>query len=374
MKNGYRRLLLFESIIFIALLSVSLGSNILSGFKMTIFLGLVLLYFNNRFGFEKGGLRYRYDVLLDAIIYLLAFFLIYYLSGLIFGFAKNDYLNPEGMLKFTLPPASYIVMREYARFMFLCKSEGSRLATATTVFLFIALDLCEKIYFANLSNGYNIFLFVALSVLPTLSSNIVLSYISKKVGFVVPIIYSLALELYRYIIPIVPNPNEYISSLIAIITPVVFGYMIYAFFRKTESDILPKRFQKSSVISLACVTGITLIMAYFISGYFDYWIIAVASGSMSGAIEKGDLALIEKVESAYDDIEIEDIIAYDNDGTIVVHRVIAIERENGKLTFKTKGDANEEVDSITVSEKMVIGIVKKKIPYLGWPALWLNNL
>ena len=45
------------------------------------------------------------------------------------------------------------------------------------------------------------------------------------------------------------------------------------------------------------MTGIiTIILVYLTSGYFHFWAIAVASGSMSPKIEKGDVVIIEKLD------------------------------------------------------------------------------
>ena len=41
--------------------------------------------------------------------------------------------------------------------------------------------------------------------------------------------------------------------------------------------------------------------------------------------------------------------------------------------YYTKGDANNNVDGIVIEEDMTIGVVKVKIPYIGWPTVWFNK-
>ena len=53
-----------------------------------------------------------------------------------------------------------------------------------------------------------------------------------------------------------------------------------------------------------------------------------------------------------------------------MHRVIEV-NDN---TFKTKGDNNDEEDAWVVNKKDIIGITKVRIPLLGYPTVWLNEL
>jgi len=93
---------------------------------------------------------------------------------------------------------------------------------------------------------------------------------------------------------------------------------------------------------------------------------AVVSDSMEPNLYKGDMLLVYGTQ----DIELRDIIIYENPSTglPVVHRVIEI--EDGK--FITKGDNNNENDieaGITpgpVSINQVQGKSVFRVPLLGW--------
>jgi signal peptidase I len=60
-------------------------------------------------------------------------------------------------------------------------------------------------------------------------------------------------------------------------------------------------------------------MIYFYSGYFKYYAIAIASGSMNPQIKKGDIVVVNQRIS---NPEIGDVIAYRRDSVIVVHRIV----------------------------------------------------
>ena len=95
---------------------------------------------------------------------------------------------------------------------------------------------------------------------------------------------------------------------------------------------------------------------------------------MNPTIKKGDVALIEKLDKKYNNLKKGQIIAFKYENIIVVHRIINIEKDQGKYYFYTKGDANAKPDNFVLEEDKVIGKVKHKIPYVGIPTVWLHEL
>jgi signal peptidase len=97
--------------------------------------------------------------------------------------------------------------------------------------------------------------------------------------------------------------------------------------------------------------------------------VAVASGSMSPALEVGDLVIIQAVSPA--SIQVGDIIVFSTpQGSQTMHRVTKIHAlPNGDLQFKTKGDANPSEDPYWISQRDVYGKVIYRIPFLGWLTL-----
>lgn len=375
MKRGYKKLLIFELIIFIILFLNSFVWNILSSYKISIFLLVVLLIFKGVFGFEKDKHRYTKDLIMEVIIYLIAFFILYYLFGIVITFYKTgNYYTLTGLKDFIIPTIIYIILKEYLRYMIMCKSEGNRLLFVTTVVVFILMDITTAIYFRDFKSNYSTFLFVALTFLPALSSNVVLCYFTNKTGYKPLILYLLVIGLYKYILPIVPNPDEYISSIINFILPIGLAYRLYLFLRRDHQREIDRDYRKKHVMPLAISSLIVIILVYFTSGYFHYWGVAVASGSMNPKIKKGDVAIIEKIDGKYDTLKKGQVIAFKYEGVIVVHRLIDVIKDQGKYYFYTKGDANANPDNFVIEEQNVIGTVDHKISYLGIPTVWINEL
>ncbi len=115
--------------------------------------------------------------------------------------------------------------------------------------------------------------------------------------------------------------------------------------------------------------------------------LAVVRGcSMYPLLRQGDLVII--VHKDPDDIRVGDIIVYRSlKGHLIIHRVVAIIKVNGKYEYVTKGDHNPHDDSYLfeypegrgVPYSRVIGVVWRpfgvdfKIPYVGYLALLLGR-
>ena len=72
-----------------------------------------------------------------------------------------------------------------------------------------------------------------------------------------------------------------------------------------------------------------------------------------------------------------DVIAFfDPDGngiSIVTHRVKEIVTSNGKLMFRTKGDANNTEDNSLVPAESLVGIYVRRVPNAGNVAMFLQS-
>lgn len=89
---------------------------------------------------------------------------------------------------------------------------------------------------------------------------------------------------------------------------------------------------------------------------FGYGVAVVLSGSMEPTLSKDDLIFVKKSDT----IDIGDIVVYQTDGVLVVHRAIAIDGE----MVTTWGDANNIADP-TFEKSAVMGVVIGWIPRVG---------
>ena len=100
--------------------------------------------------------------------------------------------------------------------------------------------------------------------------------------------------------------------------------------------------------------------------------VAVVSGSMSPALEMGDLLIIQGVTP--ENIREGDIIMFtppaEYGNASNIHRVTRIQKDNGTLLFKTKGDANDSEDPYWIPDSRVHGLPIYRIPYMGYLILY----
>lgn len=374
MKKSYIKMLIFQFVIFSILALNSFVSNILRGYNFVICLVLTLIAFKFIFGFERDRNRYTKDIIFEIIIFLMIFFVLFYLFGIVIGFARSgNYLNWYGFKEFIIPTTLFIILKEFFRYMMYKKCEGSKLLISTLFVLFVFIDVSDAIYYNKFDSGYNIFMFIALTLLPAISNNVVATYMTKLVGYKPIILYLLVMGLYMYIIPIIPNPNEYITAIIRLLLPIFLVFRVRRFFERDKEKEIDRDYKKKSLSTLIVPIATTIIMVYFTSGYFDYLAVAIASGSMETKISKGDVVIINKMDNNYDTLKVGDIIAFKYNGVTIVHRIINIVEEGKNYFFYTKGDANSQPDNYAISEEMVTGVVKVIIPYAGLPTVWLNE-
>ena len=98
----------------------------------------------------------------------------------------------------------------------------------------------------------------------------------------------------------------------------------------------------------------------------DYNIGTVESGSMSPALNPGDLVITTRPQEK---IKPGIVVIYNQGNEVIIHRVVKI--EDGQL--KTKGDAQEQPDQWLVPISGVKGVYLFKIPRLGYLASFIGT-
>lgn len=82
----------------------------------------------------------------------------------------------------------------------------------------------------------------------------------------------------------------------------------------------------------------------------------VLSGSMEPALNVGDLIFVRQGETP----AVGDVVVYATGGSLVVHRIVALEGD----TVVTQGDANNTADE-PISRAAIKGVVTGRVPWVG---------
>lgn len=373
MKKSYFKLTIFSLVLIILFLVNSFIFHFLTQNLLNIFLLFLIGITSFIFGFEKDRHRYQKDIILELTILMISFFLLYYLVGIFIGFAKtSNYFNISSLKNIIIPIIFYHVEKEFLRYQLLRKTSLSKALTALIILLFIVMDSVIPVSSHSFGFTREIFLVFALNIMPSITENIFCTFLSKNFGYLPSIFYLLVMRLSQYFLPIIPNPNEYLYSIIFFLYPLVMMRLVknYLKISKTENTSLDYSKGKYYFLGYGFAIIILTILVYFVSGYFRYYTIAIASGSMEDTIDKGDVVIIDK---EYQTIGKNDILAYRHDNKVVVHRVYKMIDTGSEKFIYTKGDANSNFDQYKVTEDMIIGVVKVKIPLIGYPTVLLNE-
>lgn len=124
-----------------------------------------------------------------------------------------------------------------------------------------------------------------------------------------------------------------------------------------------KRKNKNILIKLLLYIIIILLFSVFLFDFsndkskniFGYTARIVITGSMEPNIKINSLNIIKKCD--INDICEDDIICF-NYGSDIIHRVIKVtNNDSGDIILHTKGDANDNADSIEINSDMIVGKV-----------------
>lgn len=377
MKKGFNKILILEIILLIFLLFNSFvfkiaNMYVISGIMLPFLILMIVLN-----GFEKDNYRYKKDVLLNIIIFLLMYYFITYFLGLFSGFVKSSYsLSFINIIKNTFPVIVLILISELMRYVLFNKTKRNLPCLIIGCLLFVMVDVNTMVHIYDVKTALGITKMICLVVFPSITKNIFLTYLTMKVGYKNGIIYRLITEISTYLLPIFPDFGEYINVLLKTVLPIAIMARLNNMFNYySVRKIKDSRYNSRKLVLYSFITFALLTIVLLTSGLFTYQALTIGSGSMSPAIEKGDVIILKSMKNEEArKIKKGDVLVYNHDNKIIVHRVIKKSNNGETISFKTKGDYNNAKDSWTVKQEDVIGIVKFRIRWVGMPTVALNEL
>lgn len=377
MKKGFNKILILEIILLIFLLFNSFvfriaNMYVISGIMLPFLILMIVLN-----GFEKDNYRYKKDVLLNIIIFLLMYYFITYFLGLFSGFVKSSYsLSFINIIKNTFPVIALILISELMRYVLFNKTKRNLPCLIIGCLLFVMVDVNTMVHIYDVKTALGITKMICLVVFPSITKNIFLTYLTMKVGYKNGIIYRLITEISTYLLPIFPDFGEYINVLLKTVLPIAIMARLNNMFNYySVRKIKDSRYNNRKLVLYSVITFSLLTIVLLTSGLFTYQALTIGSGSMSPAIEKGDVIVLKSMKNEEArKIKKGDVLVYNHDNKIIVHRVIKKSNNGETISFKTKGDYNNAKDSWTVKQEDVIGIVKFRIRWIGMPTVALNEL
>ena len=338
------------------------------------FLMIILFFTIFLFPYQKDkSTPLKKKVNLITAILIILFFSITYLVGMFVGFLKNSYsLNAYSILNNIFSPIIIIVCTEIFRYVVINQNRNSKKMLFLITIVLTLLEIFITIRGLSNMSLEDLFKLTTTIVLPIIAKNCVLSYLTLKVGYRPALIYRLVMDLYLFVMPVVPNIGDYMNSMIGICLP--FRIYIYSartineYYNGVEYEFKSNAFQMADIPMLLFIAFVICL----VSGYFTYYVIGIGSESMEPKIYKGDAVLVKKVKSK-EELKVGEIIVYKNMGEDIVHRLVEVEKKGNKTFYRTKGDNNNTRDNLDIEYKDIKGIVKLKIPYIAKPSIYLKE-
>ncbi len=294
----------------------------------------------------------------------------YYVSGIFFGFYRSGFhLSFADFSRFVLPISIIIVASEWLRSVILAQKRP-----VADVACYLACVIGQVLIRSSIHNVHTFHQFmdlVGLSLFPATVANLLYHYLSKRYGALPNMVYRLLTTVFFYSIPYKSAISDSLLAFIDLILPVVIWAFVDALYEKKRHYALVRKSKLGTALGVLAV-AIMAAVIMLVSNQFRFGALVIATESMTGELNKGDVAIFERYEDQV--IQPGQIIVYENSDSMVVHRVVDIHYINGSNRYFTKGDCNEANDTGFVTDSRVVGLVKLKAPYIGFPTLWLRSL
>ncbi len=329
-----------------------------------------LVYILSLFFVKKKLVPYtnKKQVYYIMIIFGILYVALYYVLGIYVGFYNA--LNRFNFLTFyayILPITIIIVCTEKLRFKLLASNK--KLSKIFVLVDTVLIDMLIYLYIYNI-NDFNGFInLVGYIIFSSIAGNLLYNYLSPKFGDKPIILYRLIITLYVYLIPITPNVYIFFRAFIRMIYPLLIYIHVDRNYNP-DRETLNTKAAKTSYVRLACTFVLATLLIMLISCKFKYGALVIGSGSMSGAIEKGDVIIYKATNENFKKGE---IIAFERDDIIIVHRIVDVSYSKGIYRYFTKGDANQMNDDGYVVKSNIKGKIVLKIKWIGRPTLWLRE-
>ncbi len=343
--------------------------------SLSIFLILTVLLKQ----FRKPVLRNKIDgilvVLGTTIILMGAFYMLGFKTGFSNSYSSifKNYISPIAWIKVFL----IVGLSELIRYVVVnieCRKKFfnfSYQALMVIILFFVEMNIATKSY--NFSSFNQLYEFFALIFVQSISKNLLLNYVTKRYGIKPCLCYRLIMDLYIYILPIVPKINVFIEGVILL----VFPYVVYSLLKSLENHnkLEPiRKTKKHNKISTIIFSVVFAVLVALVSREFEYAMIAIGSGSMTGTVNKGDAIVYKKYHQDTDTLKEGDIIVYLKENVTIVHRIYKIYNLDGETVYQTKGDYNENADNWVVKKGDITGTVKFRVLLIAWPSVYLNEI
>lgn len=332
---------------------------------------LLILYVISKLIFNCYYKKSRYEdsAFFMIVIFSFIYIVFYYCIGLYFGYYYSTVKFGFWALKtYIIPYILIIYVTEKIRHTLLIFKDKLSIILSLISLLFVDIYLYIGSYDIEVLDDFAAILgFVILS---SFINNLFYHYYSGKYRARGIIFFRCVTILYPYVIPITPDVYMFFRTFLRMI----YAYIMYYYMHSTYTKVcfIKKKTKDNNMISTIVVIIICALLCSLVSCQFKYGAMVVASESMHGKIEKGDVVIFEKYNNNY--LKKNDIILFEHKNIVMIHRIINIRKVGNTYHYITKGDANDLEDEGYSTKKDIRGKYMFRIRYVGYPTLWIRDI
>jgi len=289
--------------------------------------------------------------------------------GLFVGFGKSPYsFTPKMILANIFFLSSTILATELTRTLLVRTKKrkyDELLWIGIVAILFSILGMYNKITFSSdmTENVKLIGTFFSAA-----SQNILATYMAYLGGALASITYMAIIQGFEFFMPYLPKFSWELQIFIGILAPTIGFMATQNLFEEKKS----KRTKGEDIDPGWIIVGIVVVaMIWSFSGILGFYPTIVGSGSMMPGMDAGDVAII--IKTGPETIKVGDVVQIKYESYNILHRVIEINKVGESINFRTKGDANEEVDKDIVEGQQIAGRMSFSIPKIGLTGIILRD-
>jgi signal peptidase I len=293
------------------------------------------------------------------------------LAGVAVGFGRSPYTHQLGLMLLNIwLVVAKVLGLEFSRWYLVSvlKRRNDFLGVGLAwLIIFLATLPVTRLWTTQLDGADGIFRLVGNVILPTAANNALATYLVMVGGPAASIAYSLVLNSYEWITPILPDLEWTLNAFLGTIVPIL-GLLFFKealdwrAFRKGDQEV------KEGIWGTGWVlVGVFLVfLLWFNSGLFGVRPTLISGISMEPAINPGDIVITRDITPS--EIKVNDVVLFNNGKVSILHRVIKMEGQGENLIFTTKGDNVAEPDQ-SWNANQLRGKLVVVIPKLGWVSL-----
>jgi len=324
-------------------------------------------------------------IILISIVSGIVQILISIFIALLTGFGRSPYLTSllgtiNNILFFSTNLFGIELLRS---FIILNLSIKNKINLIIVTSLIIALVSSSIPKITSLGTPLAIFDYLGSEVLPSLSQNGLSTILAFAGGPLASLTYRLSITAFEWLSPILPDLPWILKAVLGVALPIL-GLFIFTesvgphfLVRKglmNRRELRSIRKDKGEGPGWIVVLIISILLVWGSMGLLGFKPMVVASGSMTPALNVGDIAIT--VNTAPEELTKGEIISYYSESISapIIHRVVNLYSRNGDTFIVTKGDANNAEDQpFSASSRDVFKTILV-LPKLGWISISIREV